>query len=476
MLLEKVTTNLQTVCKLNPQDCIILGVSGGADSIALLDTLVKSGYKPVVAHFNHLLRPSAGAEADFVHQTAIQYGLKFICGIDDIAARVLETKESTEEAARNARYQFLYNQAAELKAGAVVVAHQADDQVETILMNLLRGTGLNGLTGMHFKSISAYHPLIPLVRPLLDCWREEILAYCQEQKLAFVTDESNQDTTYRRNRVRLELLPVLETYNPKIKAALLQMSNLLSADNVFLETYTGDVFEHVNLKSNPEYQEIDLISFKKLPTAIQRYLVKYILTNSFPQEKEFGALHIEKTRQVLCRELETHNLQINDSVLVRVEGSRGIFMTLEQSKNPADQWPWLTNILRIKPAPGLYTLSDKWNLILESLSKIQAGDSYLKNKNEFTTYLDAEKIKSELLVRTWQPGDRYQPLGMKGKSVKLSDFWINHSVPQRAKAHWPLIFSGKDLVWIPGFQPSEMVKVTGNTNQIIKMDVTSCAD
>jgi tRNA(Ile)-lysidine synthase len=240
MLLEKVKAKLQNDCNLLPQEKIIAGISGGVDSMVLLDILVKCGFRPVVAHFNHQLRPAAGKDAEFVQQAAERYKLDFVLASADILAQAEQRGESLEEAARNGRYRFLFRTAEENKAAAVVVAHQADDQVETILMNLLRGSGLNGLAGMQAWSISAYHPEIPLVRPLLDCWRMEINDYCREERLDYVVDETNQDAAYRRNRIRLELIPQLQGYNPDIKNSLLRLSKLAAADMELLDSLLQD--------------------------------------------------------------------------------------------------------------------------------------------------------------------------------------------------------------------------------------------
>ena len=203
--------------------------------MALLDVVVRCGYKPLVAHFNHQLRGDAARDADFVRQRSEDYGLEFVLGSADVAAQASENGQGIEEAARGARYQFMFALAQERGAAALAVAHQADDQVETVLLNLLRGSGLKGLGGMRFRSFSPFNETIPLIRPLLSCWREEITAYCGEHGLSYVTDATNQDSTYRRNRVRLELLPELESYNPQIKRTLYRMADLLAEDMEFID-------------------------------------------------------------------------------------------------------------------------------------------------------------------------------------------------------------------------------------------------
>ena len=450
---------------------MVAGVSGGADSIAMLDLLVKSGLTVCVAHLNHQLRPSASHEAEFVKKIAEGYGIDFITQSIAVNDRAAAERESVEEAARNARYQFLFKTAEKIGAAAVVVAHQADDQVETVLMNFLRGTGLNGLTGMQPCSLSAYHAAIPLVRPLLGCWREEIEDYCQSKNLLFVTDESNADTAYRRNRIRLELIPVLQTYNPRIKESLLQMAGLLSADKAFLDNYIQEVYQNTCIKTAPGLTAIHIDAFKNYPIAIQRALVKYILYETFPEQDELGAIHYEDVRRFLAREIVSTNLQVNDQIVLRVENGQGVLLMGNQIGKPSTQWPAIEQPFHTQSIEGEHKLGRGWKLIGERKSVESVGQNYRKNTDLFRAYLDAEKLGATLEVRRWQSGDRFKPLGMQGKRIKLSDFWINQKIPRRAKEFWPLLYSAGELIWIPGFQISDVAKVTNETREIIVLSV-----
>jgi tRNA(Ile)-lysidine synthase len=429
----------------------------------------------IVAHLDHQLRPTSAEEADFVRGLARRYGLEFVTGQMDVTAQAAEQGESIEEAARNARYRFLFDTAEKKQAAAVIVAHQADDQVETVLMNLLRGAGLNGLSAMQYCSHSAYHSSIPLIRPLLDCWREEIEAYCRDNSLKHVNDESNRDTAYRRNRIRLNLIPALEQYNPSIKTSLLRMSRLLGADKAFLDDFAAGALEKVLLEGNTEYAAVAIQPFRQYQPAVQRYIVRRILRDHFPEEKDFGAIHIEQARHLIDREMKALNTQLNDHVLVRVENERAVFLTLDRSTKPDVKWPSILRGLHIKPEVGKYALNMGWKVELEVLARKDVGDGYKKNPDAYSAYLDLDKLESSLELRVWQPGDRYRPLGMRG-SQKLSDFWTNHKVPARAKDHWPLVFSGEKIAWIPGFQPAQFASILAETQRILKLRVFQSAD
>jgi tRNA(Ile)-lysidine synthase len=471
MLLENVKAKLQGECNLSSGDCIVAAVSGGADSMALLDLLVRSGYRPIVAHFNHHLRPSAELDAEFVRQAAVHYGLDFVIGSGDVKVQASQAGETLEEAARNARYRFLFSIADERNAAAVVTAHQADDQVETVLMNLLRGSGLTGLGGMRVRSITVYHAEILLVRPLLDCWRKDILEYCRMEHLEFVTDETNQDKAYRRNRIRLELIPELESYNPQIKSSLLKMSHLAAADRELLDDLLQKALSQCALKIDRAYGEIALDPFRELPLAMQRYLIRYYLETCFPEEKDLGSRQIEDAWRVLTRELKSHNQQLNDHILIRVEGTKGVFMEALAAHTPSAEWPYIFNEKEIHLETGMIDLGGRWKLKLTLLTPEECGDRYRKNEDHFQAFLNMDDREEGLVLRTWKAGDRYQPLGMRAGRIKVSDFWINQKLPLRAKEHWPLLFAGSELIWIPGFQPAESVKVTAETRRILHLSV-----
>jgi tRNA(Ile)-lysidine synthase len=184
IMLENLKQILQDECQLNLSLPIVVGVSGGPDSLCVLDVLDRNGYSAIVTHFNHKLRSSSDEEAEIIRHFAEERGLQFILGEEDVSERVEREGESIEEAARNARYQFLFTCARSVGAQGVVVGHSADDQVETVLMHLLRGAGMSGLGGMTTRALpNAWSEHIPLVRPLLGVWRNQILDYCRERGL-----------------------------------------------------------------------------------------------------------------------------------------------------------------------------------------------------------------------------------------------------------------------------------------------------
>ena len=224
-------TILRDQCGLDPSRPVLAGVSGGPDSLCLLDILHTAGYRVIVAHFNHQMRPEASQEADSVSVRAGRLGLPFVSDCADVRAYAEAHGLSLEEAARMLRYEFLFAAARQHAAQAVAVGHTADDQVETVLMHFLRGAGLSGLKGMEYRMLlPVFDRQIPLVRPLLSLWRADTESYCREHALVPHYDASNADQAFFRNRLRHTLLPELEKYNPRFKESVLRSAQALQGD------------------------------------------------------------------------------------------------------------------------------------------------------------------------------------------------------------------------------------------------------
>jgi tRNA(Ile)-lysidine synthase len=234
LMLENIEAVLRDECKLVKDRPIIVGVSGGPDSLCLMEALRQAGYKVIVAHFDHQLRPESADDAHAVEKIASRLMLASMIDGADVRAHAELNKLSIEEAARNLRYRFLFGLAHDYDAQAVAVGHTADDQVETVLMHFLRGSGLAGLKGMsHCTIVETFDPLIPIIRPLLDYWREETVVYCAANGLRPHYDSTNDSLNFQRNRIRHLLLPTLESYNPKFREAVHRMSQSLKADHDF---------------------------------------------------------------------------------------------------------------------------------------------------------------------------------------------------------------------------------------------------
>ena len=466
MLLQKVRSILKKECEFPDESKFLVGVSGGPDSICLLDALSQLPYDIVVGHLNHNLRLSSSEEMAFVESLAAKYGCKFVGKTENIQELSEINKTGIEETARKARYRFLFTTAQIEEANAVLVAHQADDQIETVLMNIIRGAGLEGMAGMKVKSISEFNPDIPLVRPLLSIWRDEIMAYCHSHRLEFRLDETNQLMTNTRASIRNHLIPELAKYNPKIKDSLLRTQQIIEDDFNYLQESISIAEKEIQLTFQTDAVFLDLKGFRKLPISMQRLIIKATLEKYFFGQETITFSNIEYTRKMFAREIKRTSLKITGDLYAVTAGGRGILRKSMEGGWDIN-WPIVEKELTIAVQSGKYPISAGWQLEIEEIPKNQIGENFRNNTDPFKAYIDVGKVKENLTIRSWIKGDRFQPFGMDNKSIKLSDYWINRKVQLQVRANWPLVLSQDEIIWIPGFQQSHNTRLTDETQNTI---------
>jgi len=258
----------------------------------------------IIAHFNHGIRKEANADEEVVRRYAEKNGIRFEsehANIREIAAR---NKRSIEEQARISRYQFLFELARKEHANYVAVGHTADDQIETILMHLLRGTGISGLCGMSMvNEHSEWGEGITLIRPLLNFWREEISAYCEQYRLTTCLDQTNFDTQYYRNRIRKELVPFLTTFNPKVKQRLLDTASVMQGEREVLERGTSEAWKDVVVREDPSSVLFDLEEFEQLPTGLQRACLRAAARHLEPGLRDLDFQAVERIKHLILKKM-----------------------------------------------------------------------------------------------------------------------------------------------------------------------------
>lgn len=452
----------------------LIGVSGGPDSLFLMDLLHRAGYPLVVAHLNHGLRSGAGEEARGVERMADTMGVEFVSEEKDVSAQAARHGQSLEEAARIARYEFLFRQAARYDAQAVAVGHNADDQVETVLMHILQGSGMAGLRGMSMVSLpNPWSQEIPLVRPLLSTWRKEIEQYCQERRLNPITDPSNADLRFARNRLRHELIPLLDEYNPGIQKRLWQMADILAADDDVLESLLGSIRDTVLLDRGEEFIVFDSLRIAKESLAMQRRLIRWAVSELRPDTRNLGYEAVERVIEYISA--PQVDRQVEGALGVRVfrEGARLYIATWDADADLPDvHWPQLEpdHQPQILELPGELDLGNGWHLVAEIVETgNQAWEQALKNDDPYRAWIDLGEQPARLKVRSRKPGDRFQPLGMDGGSVKISELMINHKISRRARELWPLICAGEKIVWVPGVQISHEFCLDDDSKRIVHL-------
>ena len=479
MLIERYKQILDQNCLLNiSAGPLLVGVSGGADSLCLLDVLYTSGYPLVVAHFDHHLRPTSSHDAEVVRVEANRRNLPFVLGSGEVANWASEHKTSLEDAARSCRYQFLFQQARKLDAQAVVVGHTADDQVETILMHLIRGSGLTGLTGIDFRSLThGWDARIPLVRPLLSTWREETVNYCREQGLPYVTDETNSSPAFFRNRVRLELIPILETYNPQVKSAIWRMSQSLSGDQQMLHQVVQAAWQTALAGQGASYIRLDLAFMTAQSEAMQRALLRRAVQALRPALADIGFMDIERVLDFLHRPPRSRHIDWLQGLWLEIEAhpeGQDFLILFEDSQEidllrsrPYPQIP--EGEVLMLPIPGELYMPDGWVLSTELVEGADPAAAGLYSPAD--AWLDAGSAAAPLIVRRARPGERFKPLGMAGHSLKLSDFLINQKIPRALRAGWPLVCCGDEIAWVTLLRLAEPFRLTSATRLAVHTSI-----
>jgi tRNA(Ile)-lysidine synthase len=443
---------------------LVVAVSGGPDSVCLLYILTELreelGIALHIAHLDHRLRgKDSAADAAYVTGLARRLGLPATIEARDVHAYRKMNRLSLEEAAREVRYAFLAQVAENVGATKVVVGHTADDHIETVLMHLLRGSGTRGLRGLMPASPWPFGAVgLTVVRPLLVLRHEETAAYCRQRHLKPRTDTSNLSPRLLRNRVRRYLLPRLRKYNPKVDEALLRTAAIASDDLDFIDEEVDRLWNEV-VHDEKGAIVIAKKGFITLSSALKRYLLRRAVASVLGSLKDIEADHIEDLLGAL------------DKPAGRVIGLPfGLNFIIEYdryilSKDTASLCPFppleSQTLLNI---PGRTSLLG-WNIEAEIRSPIDVETREIQN-DAFSAYIDFGQTGNRLSVRSRQPGDRFQPLGMNGVK-KLNRFMIDARIPQQWRRRVPVVASPQQVVWIVGYRLDERVKVTGATHQVL---------
>jgi tRNA(Ile)-lysidine synthase len=474
-MLPSLDTIFHEQCRLDPRRPIVVAVSGGPDSLCLMDILRQAGYPILVAHFNHKLRENSDLEANAVEQIAARHGVPSIIESADVRAFAEEKKLSIEEAARTLRYRFFFTMARERGAQAVAVGHTADDQVETVLMHFLRGAGMNGLKGMSYRTVlSVFDVEIPLVRPLLDVWREETIVYCAGQGLRPHYDPSNDSLNFLRNRIRHLLIPNLETYNPKFREAVWRTAQSLQADQEILTQSVDAAWTKAVVSESDGLTIFDSSALMGFPIGLTRYLFRRAIERIHPAADISYAL-LERAASFLQDGKVGGALPLTGGIRLLRESNQ-VFVAGENAILPFERWPQLPTDADSIPLeiPAQLELPGGWRFTCEPWNiPALAREQMQENDDPYQAWLDADTLNGTLSLRVRREGDRFEPLGLDGHSQKLSDFFTNEKLPQRARDRWPLLCAGDKIAWIPGYQPAHPFRLTKSSRRILYFTLIS---
>ena len=450
-----------------PWQKLVVAVSGGPDSVCLLHILWKLrqelDIELHIAHLNHQLRGAeSDADADYVAGLASKLGIPATIASRDVKAYRAQHHISLEEAAREVRYTFLAGIAAEMGVERVAVGHNASDHIETILMHLIRGSGTRGLRGLLPVNVWQHgKEKLTIIRPLLELTREETVAYCRRHRLQPRTDSSNLSPELFRNRVRLELLPLLRRDNPQVDEALQRTAHLAADDLDFIAK------EAALRQDDVARREGDTIIFDKkkflaLPTALKRHIMRQAIDSLLGDLKDIEAKHIEDVLNAL------------EKPAGRVIGlPEGLKFTIEYDKYTLTAAADSTCPFRVLEKEYILQVPGKTaipggEMVVSLLSVHQTRKKYSEG-NDFTAFFDFAKTGGALKVRHRAAGDRFQPLGLP-RSKKLNTFMIDARIPRAWRVRIPIVTAPGQIIWVAGWRIDERVKVTDKTNQVLCLE------
>jgi tRNA(Ile)-lysidine synthase len=449
---------------------IVVGLSGGPDSMALLHAMKAKNLALIAAHYNHKLREDSDQEAAFLREYCLKEGLPFREGEGDVREYSREMGFSLEEAARILRYQFLFEVAVTEFAGAVAVAHHANDQVETILMNLLRGSGAKGLTGMQIVTLpNPWSKTIPLVRPLLELNKDQLLEYVEEHQLPALEDPSNKDLAYYRNKIRQVLVPQLEDLAPGFQRRLIQTSQILSCEDQALDHFCDQAWNDCMNSRGGSYLQFTRDVFLNYPIAIQRRLIRKGLESLRP---EFTELSFPQVESALNFFRDPSQKSSNWVAKVNLSQSpKWVVFSTWETDLVKDQFPQMLKIQKIQlPEEGEISLGNRWHFRVKKINYFPNQYDQMEYPGEdFRVWVDKQSLGKSPVLRVRQEGDLIQPLGMGGNSMKISDLMINEKIPALYREAWPILSSGETILWVPGGRLNQGAVVTRDTTELLEM-------
>jgi len=443
---------------------LVVAVSGGPDSVCLLHILVglreKLGITLHVAHLNHELRgDESDADASYVADLAQRLDLPCTVERRDVKAYQRSKRLSLEEAAREVRYRFMAEVAQATGAKAVAVGHTLDDHIETILMHLIRGSGTRGLRGLQPSGTWRFGKLaLTVIRPLLEVNRKETAAYCRHYRLKPRLDTSNLSLSPLRNRIRQQLIPLLESYNPQVSEALLRTARIAADDLVALEEEALKMGRKI-IKEQENTVILDKERFISLPTALQRHLLRASMEKLLGSLMDVESRHIEEIMTSLHKPAGKI-ITLPDGLIFAIEYGRYLLGNnpTALSPFPSLETEHALQIPGITALPGWQVKAD----VMERKPITEEGNSW-------TAYFDLDQTGDKLTVRPRCPGDRFQPLGMS-QPKKLNEFMIDSKIPQAWRRRIPIVCSPELIIWVAGWRIDERVKVTADTNQFLRLE------
>lgn len=458
-LLHRVVRTIRSNRLIEPEQHVLVGISGGPDSVALLALLhhLSRSWRLslTAAHFNYGLR---GRESDederFVAALCRTLDVPLFAMKLDVRDRARGT--SLQAAARDLRYRAMANMAEEYGADRIAVGHTSDDQAETVLLWMLRGAGLRGLSGMPVSRDGR------IIRPLYDSSRREVLEFLAQAGLSYREDSSNATQAYARNRIRQELLPVLKRLHPSSVRALCRLADLCREDDCYLEAQAEAVSAERIHQEREGVWVMDRAFVQQLPRALQRRLVRDLLRRGDHLERAPSAQRVEQVIQAVMTKGTGQRL-FGKSAQILIDGQTVRLVACGRPEATGRQQGPLT--IPVLSAPSAVPWAGTDQIIrIQRMAREEVGETAPRPGR---IVVDGERVSGPLTIRPWQRGDRFHPSGMNGRSKKLQDYFTDCKVPAGMRYKIPIVVAQEGIVWIVGYRPDDRWAVTPRTRHCL---------
>lgn len=450
---KMISKNIIEYCKVSEGDNILLGISGGPDSVFLFHILVKLkeklGFNLYCAHINHMYR---GVDADndekFVVDLCEKFNVKCYTARKNASIYAQERNITEEEAGRVIRYGFFNDILDKIENGLICTAHNYNDQVETVLQRIIRGTGIDGLSGMEFRKDN-------IIRPILNVKRIKIEKYLEVNNYEYCTDYTNLLPIYGRNKLRLELIPFIEkNYNPKFSDSLFKLSQTAKLDRDIINDVTEKIYHKI---ANDDKKDIklNLCKFNRLNKGLKNRVIRYSIEKLKGNTVNIEFAHIENIIGICSKELTGKTTNIPGNIVVEVSYNDII----------------IKNKVEIKDYEYNVNIGESF-VIKENGVKFQSflTDKKILTESPYQTCIDYDKIVGNLKIRNRRNGDKFTPLGMRGQK-KLKNFFIDERVPRDIRDVTPIITDDSEIIWIAGYRISDKYKIDKNTIKFMIMEI-----
>ncbi len=468
-MIKCVTETIAAHNMFQPNDAVLMGVSGGPDSVALFHILryltTELKITLAVGHLNHCLRGKASEnDARFTRSLASYYNIPFYLKKRDVRQYSEQQKLSLEEAARDVRYTFLFEVAESNGYNKIALGHQADDNAEQILMHLFRGSGPLGMSGIPPVRDGM------IVRPLINLKKDRILQFLKENRIDYILDETNEDRKHLRNRIRHDLIPNIKaSIQPRIVRTLTRMAHITKDEEEWLEQLIEPIFEQSILHRLPTRLELSVDRLKAMHPALQRRVLRQAISEIKGNLRRITFAHIESVKQHLRDGISRGSTDLPDRIRVSRSGlkliiSKEILPLRETATEP--QHPRFD--YHIKKTETVHIKEIRASL---KLSQIPVPDRWdYRSTGHHVAFFDKDSVRFPLILRNFQPGDRFSPMGMTG-TQKVKDFFINNKIPRDDRGKYPILLSNDRIIWVAGLRIDDSVKVTSATRTVLKAEM-----